>query len=164
MGDKHGDKIQTVSPTTPVSILPKPEQTHTEPFTHGKSWLYGHLSGPRICPQATDTPHPPSHPASTRKALRMRTRLHRHLSETTRHTYRVVTVQPGQRPDKPNQQDLPALLSVSQAAKILGLSRASAYRYAAKGDLPVKRMGGRVFIITARLRPLLDGTEEMPHE
>jgi Helix-turn-helix domain len=55
--------------------------------------------------------------------------------------------------------DLPALISVPVAAKILGLKRASAYRYAANGELPVKRLGGRVYIITAKIRPLLDGTE-----
>jgi excisionase family DNA binding protein len=55
--------------------------------------------------------------------------------------------------------DLPALISVPQAAEILGLTRASAYRYAASGELPVKRFGGRVYIITARIRPLIDGTE-----
>jgi hypothetical protein len=55
--------------------------------------------------------------------------------------------------------DLPALISVPVAARILGLKRASAYRYAASGELPTKRLGGRVYIITARIRPLLDGTE-----
>jgi excisionase family DNA binding protein len=50
---------------------------------------------------------------------------------------------------------LPALLSVTRAAEILGLSRASAYRYAAAGELPTKRLGGRVYIVTAELRPLL---------
>jgi hypothetical protein len=61
---------------------------------------------------------------------------------------------------KPNAADnLPALISVPVAAKILGLKRASAYRYAANGELPVKRLGGRVYIITAKIRPLLDGTE-----
>jgi predicted DNA-binding transcriptional regulator AlpA len=55
--------------------------------------------------------------------------------------------------------DLPALISVPMAAELLGLKRASAYRYAAKGELPVKRLGGRVYIITAQIRPLLDGTE-----
>jgi predicted DNA-binding transcriptional regulator AlpA len=55
--------------------------------------------------------------------------------------------------------DLPALISVPQAAIILGLTRASAYRYAASGELPVKRLGGRVYIITAKIRPLIDGTE-----
>jgi hypothetical protein len=55
--------------------------------------------------------------------------------------------------------DLPALISVPVAAQLLGLTRASAYRYAAAGELPVKRLGGRVYIITAKIRPLLDGTE-----
>lgn len=55
--------------------------------------------------------------------------------------------------------DLPALISVPVAARILGLKRASAYRYAANGELPVKRLGGRIFIITAKIRPLIDGTE-----
>ncbi|ROO50817.1 helix-turn-helix protein [Micromonospora sp. Llam0] len=50
---------------------------------------------------------------------------------------------------------LPALLSVPRAAALLGLSRASAYRYAAAGELPSKRLGGRVYIVTAQLRPLL---------
>lgn len=56
--------------------------------------------------------------------------------------------------------DLPALIPVPLAAKILGLSRASAYRYAAAGELPVKRLGSRVYVITAKIRPLLDGSEE----
>lgn len=57
--------------------------------------------------------------------------------------------------------DLPALISVPHAAKLLGLARASAYRYAASGDLPVKRLGGRVYVITAKIRPLIDGSEEI---
>jgi predicted DNA-binding transcriptional regulator AlpA len=62
--------------------------------------------------------------------------------------------------EQPNAaDDLPALISVPVAAKILGLKRASAYRYAASGELPTKRLGGRVYIITAKIRPLLDGTE-----
>jgi len=56
-------------------------------------------------------------------------------------------------------EGLPALIPVPVAAKILGLKRASAYRYAANGELPTKRLGGRVYIITAKIRPLLDGTE-----
>jgi len=48
---------------------------------------------------------------------------------------------------------------VPLAAELLGLKRASAYRYAANGELPVKRLGGRVFIITAEIRPLIDGAE-----
>lgn len=57
--------------------------------------------------------------------------------------------------------NLPALLPVPKAAAILGISRASAYRYAASGDLPAKRLGGRVYVVTARIRHLLDSTEEV---
>lgn len=56
---------------------------------------------------------------------------------------------------------LPALISVPQAAKILGLKRSSAYRYAASGELPVKRFSGRVYVITAKIRPLIDGSNEL---
>lgn len=56
---------------------------------------------------------------------------------------------------------LPALIPVPLAAKILGLSRASAYRYAASGELPTQRLGGRIYVITARIRHLLDGTGEL---
>lgn len=55
--------------------------------------------------------------------------------------------------------DLPALISVPRAAKLLGLSRASAYRYAAAGELPTKRLGGRVYIVTAKIRPLFDSAD-----
>jgi predicted DNA-binding transcriptional regulator AlpA len=58
--------------------------------------------------------------------------------------------------------ELPALLSIPRAAALLGLSRASAYRYAATGDLPVLRLGGRVYVITAKIRSLLDSTQETP--
>src|SRR5688572_2955787 len=51
---------------------------------------------------------------------------------------------------------LPALISIPRAAKLLGLSRASAYRYAASGDLPVQRFGGRVYVVTAKIRHLFD--------
>lgn len=54
---------------------------------------------------------------------------------------------------------LPLLIPVPQAAKLIWISRAAAYRYAASGELPVKRLGGRVYIITAKIRPLIDGTE-----
>ena len=52
---------------------------------------------------------------------------------------------------------LPGLLSVSKAAEILGISRASAYRYAASGDLPTRRLGGRVYVVTARLMDIVEG-------
>jgi excisionase family DNA binding protein len=45
--------------------------------------------------------------------------------------------------------DLPLLLAVPRAAQLLGISRAAAYRLAASGELPVRRLGGRVYIVTA---------------
>jgi Helix-turn-helix domain len=63
-------------------------------------------------------------------------------------------------PDVSTSATLPALLSITRAASILGLTRATAYRYAAAGELPIKRLGGRMYIITAKIRPLIDGTEE----
>jgi predicted DNA-binding transcriptional regulator AlpA len=53
--------------------------------------------------------------------------------------------------------NLPALLSVPAAAELLGLKRASAYRYAATGDLPTRRLGGRVYVVTAKLQAFIDG-------
>jgi excisionase family DNA binding protein len=53
--------------------------------------------------------------------------------------------------------DLPALISVPKAAAILGLTRATAYRYAAAGELPTRRFGGRrVYVVTAKLRALIE--------
>ena len=52
---------------------------------------------------------------------------------------------------------LPALISVARAAELLGLSRASAYRFAAAGDLPTRHLGGRVFVVTARLEAFVNG-------
>ena len=51
--------------------------------------------------------------------------------------------------------ELPLLLAVPLAAKLLGISRASAYRLAATGELPSRRLGGRVYIVTAELRHLV---------
>ncbi len=51
---------------------------------------------------------------------------------------------------------LPLLLPVPpQAAKLLGISRASAYRLAATGELPSRRLGGRIYIVTSELRELV---------
>lgn len=50
--------------------------------------------------------------------------------------------------------DLPLLLAVPHAARILGISRAAAYRLVASGELPVRRLGGRVYVVTAGLREL----------
>lgn len=51
-------------------------------------------------------------------------------------------------------ESLPLLVAVPQAARILGISRASAYRLAKSGELPTRRLGGRVYVVTACLREL----------
>jgi excisionase family DNA binding protein len=50
-----------------------------------------------------------------------------------------------------NPLDLPLLLAVPRAAKILGISRSAAYRLAESGELPVRRLGGRIYVVTAKL-------------
>jgi excisionase family DNA binding protein len=50
---------------------------------------------------------------------------------------------------------LKPLISVEKAAEVLGFSRATAYRYAKAGELPCRRVDGRVYVITAGLRALL---------
>lgn len=49
---------------------------------------------------------------------------------------------------------LPLLLPVPRAAELLGISRAAAYRLVNSGELPVRRLGGRVYVVTARLRDI----------
>lgn len=56
--------------------------------------------------------------------------------------------------------NLPVLVSVPKAAAILGIARASAYRYAAAGELPTRRLGGRVYVVTERLREFITGTDQ----
>jgi predicted DNA-binding transcriptional regulator AlpA len=55
---------------------------------------------------------------------------------------------------------LPVLIAVPRAAKILGISRASAYRLAAADELPVRHLGGRVYVVTQQLRQLIEGTTD----
>jgi len=51
-------------------------------------------------------------------------------------------------------ESMPLLLPVPAAAKILGISRATAYRLASTGELHTRRLGGRVYVVTASLREL----------
>jgi hypothetical protein len=50
----------------------------------------------------------------------------------------------------------PLLIPVSKAAELLGISRSAAYRCAACGDLPTRHLGGRVYVVTDKLRELLE--------
>lgn len=51
---------------------------------------------------------------------------------------------------------LPMLIPIPRAAALLGISRSAAYRCAVTGDLPVTHLGGRVYVVTAKLAALLD--------
>jgi predicted DNA-binding transcriptional regulator AlpA len=53
-------------------------------------------------------------------------------------------------------EGLPLLIPVPCAARLLGISRAAAYRFATAGDLPVKRLGRRVYVVTAKLRDFVE--------
>jgi hypothetical protein len=58
--------------------------------------------------------------------------------------------------------DLPALIPVPIAGEILGLTRATAYRYAATGALPIRRFGGRrLYVVKAKLRSFLEPDGEV---
>lgn len=52
-------------------------------------------------------------------------------------------------------QELPPTISVERAGEVLGISRRSAYRAAATGQLPTLRLGRRLVVPTPRLLELL---------
>jgi hypothetical protein len=56
-------------------------------------------------------------------------------------------------------RSLPPLIPVHTAAKFLGISRSAAYRYTTTGDLPTRRLGGRVYIVTALLVDLVSSAD-----
>jgi excisionase family DNA binding protein len=51
---------------------------------------------------------------------------------------------------------LPLLIPVPEAAKLIGISRAAAYRFANAGELPTKRLGRRVYVVSAKLREFVE--------
>ena len=51
---------------------------------------------------------------------------------------------------------LPLLIPVPEAAKLIGISRATAYRFANAGELPTKRLGRRVYVVSAKLREFIE--------
>lgn len=48
-------------------------------------------------------------------------------------------------------------VSIEEAAKLLGVSRATAYAAATSGHIPVVRVGRRLLVPKARLMALIDG-------
>jgi excisionase family DNA binding protein len=51
------------------------------------------------------------------------------------------------------------LISVEEAAALLGIGRSAGYRAAASGDLPTLRWGRRVYVPTARLLNMIGARE-----
>jgi excisionase family DNA binding protein len=51
---------------------------------------------------------------------------------------------------------LPLLIPVPEAAKLIGISRAAAYRFASAGELPTKKLGRRVYVVSAKLRQFIE--------
>jgi excisionase family DNA binding protein len=59
-------------------------------------------------------------------------------------------------------QDERLVLTVSEAAKALGLSRGFAYQMAREGKLPTVRFGHRLVVSRKGLDELLAGSKESP--
>ncbi len=49
------------------------------------------------------------------------------------------------------------VLSVAEAAELLGISKSLAYDLVARGELPARRFGGRIVVLLRPLQRLLDG-------
>lgn len=49
------------------------------------------------------------------------------------------------------------VMTVPEAGKLLGLTRARAYDYAARGEFPTIRLGGRILVPKARFYAWLNG-------
>jgi predicted DNA-binding transcriptional regulator AlpA len=71
----------------------------------------------------------------------------------------MTAKQSGDHSDDP-LDGLPLLIPVPRAAKLLGISRAAAYRFASTGDLPIKRLGRRVYVVSAKLREFIEKEDE----
>ena len=51
--------------------------------------------------------------------------------------------------------ELPATLTIPEAAQLLGVSRSAGYRAATRGEIPTIRIGRRLLVPTARLYAML---------
>jgi len=71
----------------------------------------------------------------------------------------MTTEQYGVRRDDPFA-GLPLLIPVPEAAKLIGISRAAAYRFASAGELPTKKLGRRVYVVSAKLREFIETEDE----
>jgi excisionase family DNA binding protein len=55
----------------------------------------------------------------------------------------------------PDRHDLPATMTISDAAELIGVSRSAGYRAVAAGEIPSIRIGRRLLVPTAKLYALL---------
>jgi len=53
-------------------------------------------------------------------------------------------------------------LTVEEAARLLGISRNSAYEAARRGELPAIRLGRRILVPRSRLEAMLEQTDAAP--
>ena len=61
------------------------------------------------------------------------------------------------------QDEKRLVLTVTEAAAALGISRAHAYELVARGDLPSLRLGRRIVVPRRGLERLLDGDADGSH-
>lgn len=59
-------------------------------------------------------------------------------------------------------EDKPAVLTVDQAAKILGISRGLAFAAVNNGTIPALRIGRRILVPRVRLAQLIEGKTTSP--
>lgn len=57
-----------------------------------------------------------------------------------------------------------SVISVAEAARVLGLGRSAAYEAVRRGDIPHIRIGRRLLVPVARMRALLGETSRRGHE
>jgi excisionase family DNA binding protein len=55
----------------------------------------------------------------------------------------------------PELTDLPATMTITEAAGLLGVSRSAGYRAVARGEIPTIRIGRRLLVPTAKLYALI---------
>ena len=60
----------------------------------------------------------------------------------------------------PDLTTMPATMTIPEAARLLGISRSAAYRAAARGEIPIIRIGRRLLVPTAKLYTMLGWTTD----
>lgn len=55
----------------------------------------------------------------------------------------------------PALTDMPATMTIAEAARLLGISRSAAYRAVARGEIATIRIGRRLLVPTAKLYDML---------